>query len=209
MVLELTGSKILNLPPELLLLILGDLDDADLCALGCTCKDLNNFVFPHLFGRHIGSSSAMRGTISFLWRSPTRILRAVRCCLSTKYINSIDYPLATGLDTFAEDVEDMHAIVARAKEIRRFEVYLKEPIDWGLSQNSPASLLSSESVRLYTELLTVAVTKGCRLFGMGGRARFVNTPPAASSAPGLSSQHTDKRDSNTTRKTAIFALDNH
>ena len=39
-------GSLTDLPRELLLKIIDELDDATLCDLGCTCKRLNNLVFP-------------------------------------------------------------------------------------------------------------------------------------------------------------------
>jgi hypothetical protein len=107
----------------------------------------------------------------------------------------------------------MHAIVARAKEIRDFEVYLEEPSLWenGLPPKASSSLLSSELARLYAELLTISLTKGCKKVVLGGRARFVNTrrgqEQATASGPlTLDSQSSDERDVDITSKALVFVL---
>ncbi|KAJ2926785.1 hypothetical protein H1R20_g10297, partial [Candolleomyces eurysporus] len=174
MVLELTSSKFLDLPPELLLLVLGQLDEADLCALGCTCKDLNALVFPYFFDQY-GPKGSLRGWIS-CYSPPKHGLRAIRCCLSIKNIKSIQYHFSQDIGTLVGEVKELHAIVKRL-EVKDLELCLTDPGRWvaddfGRTASSLSVLTTSEWTKLYTGLLTTSLTRGCKRVELSGGHEF-------------------------------------
>ncbi|KAJ2921208.1 hypothetical protein H1R20_g15888, partial [Candolleomyces eurysporus] len=123
-------ASLKDLPHELLLQIVNELDDAALCALGNTCKDLNNLIFSLFFDKH-RITDPLQGWIS-CYRAPEHTLRAIRCSLSTKNIRNIRYYFNRGIEKLVEEVEDIHAIVRRTDEVTDFGVYLADPDDWAL-----------------------------------------------------------------------------
>ncbi|RXW22776.1 hypothetical protein EST38_g3086 [Candolleomyces aberdarensis] len=155
-----------DLPPELTLQILEELDDAALCALGSTCKDLNTLIFPYFFDKYKITNPSL-GWIS-CYRVPRHTLRAIRCCLSTKNISNIHYYFNKGIEKVVEEVEEMHAIVRRTDLVTDFRVYLMDPDDWvvrdapRLNETQVLPLASEEWTKLYLGLLTAALTKGCK-----------------------------------------------
>ncbi|KAJ2924215.1 hypothetical protein H1R20_g12877, partial [Candolleomyces eurysporus] len=167
----------MDLPHELLLHIIKELDDAALCALGSTRKDLNNLVFPLFFDKH-KITDPSQGWIS-CYRAPEHTLRAVRCSLSTKNIRNIHYYFNKGIERLVEEVEEMHAIVRRTDEVTDFKVYLVDPDDWalrdapGLDEAQVPRLTAEEWTKLYVGLLTTSLTKGCRRVQLGGGLPFL------------------------------------
>ncbi|KAJ2923234.1 hypothetical protein H1R20_g13859, partial [Candolleomyces eurysporus] len=165
-VLSESLASFTDLPLELTLQILPELDDAALCALGSTCKELNTLIFPYFFEKYKITNPSL-GWIS-CYRVPQHTLRAIRCCLSTKNISNIHYYFNKGIEKVVEEVEEMHAIVRRTDEVTDFRVYLMDPDDWavrdapGLSGTQVLPLASEEWTKLYLGLLTTALTKGCK-----------------------------------------------
>ncbi|KAJ2924216.1 hypothetical protein H1R20_g12876, partial [Candolleomyces eurysporus] len=166
-------ASLKDLPHELLLQITKELDDAALCALGNTCKDLNNLIFPLFFDKH-RITDPLQGWIS-CYRAPEHTLRAIRCSLSTKNIRNIRYYFNRGIEKLVEEVEDIHAIVRRTDEVTDFGVYLADPDDWalrdapGLDEAQVPRLTSEEWTKLYVGLLTTTLTNGCRRMQLCGR----------------------------------------
>ncbi|KAJ2916195.1 hypothetical protein MD484_g4221, partial [Candolleomyces efflorescens] len=159
--------SLMDLPTELILQILEELDDDALCALGATCKGLNNLVFPFFFQKH-KIRNPSQGWITCSPDLPLHTLRAIRSCLSTKNICSIHYYFSKGLEELVEELEEMHAIVRRADCVTDFRVYLMEVDEWAvrdavrLDEAQLLPLTSEEWTRLFLALLTTALTKGCR-----------------------------------------------
>ncbi|RXW13757.1 hypothetical protein EST38_g12096 [Candolleomyces aberdarensis] len=166
-------ASLMDLPHELLLQIINELDDAALCALGSTGKELNNLIFPLFFDKH-KITDPSQGWIS-CYRAPEHTLRAIRCSLSTKNIRNIHYYFNKGIERLVEEVEEMHAIVRRTDEVTDFKVYLVDPDDWalrdapGLDETQVPRLTEEEWTKLYVGLLTTSLTNGCRRAHLGGR----------------------------------------
>ncbi|KAJ2921205.1 hypothetical protein H1R20_g15887, partial [Candolleomyces eurysporus] len=196
-------ASLVDLPHELLLQIIDEMDDAALCSLGCTCKDLNTLIFPLLFDK-LNINNPSQGSIC-CFRAPEHTLRAIRCSLPTKNIRNIYYYFSKEIERLVEEVEDMHAIVRRTDEVTNFEVYLAEPDRWTkpdcwalsdaprLDEAQALRLTSEEWTKLYVGLLTTSLTKGCkRMLLSGGRPflkflqdRDQTTAESVSTAPAL------------------------
>ncbi|KAJ2924213.1 hypothetical protein H1R20_g12875, partial [Candolleomyces eurysporus] len=196
-------ASLVDLPHELLLQIIDEMDDAALCSLGCTCKDLNTLIFPLLFDK-LNINNPSQGSIC-CFRAPEHTLRAIRCSLPTKNIRDIYYYFSKEIERLVEEVEDMHAIVRRTDEVTNFEVYLAEPDRWTkpdcwalsdaprLDEAQALRLTSEEWTKLYVGLLTTSLTKGCkRMLLSGGRPflkflqdRDQTTAESVSTAPAL------------------------
>ncbi|RXW22766.1 hypothetical protein EST38_g3076 [Candolleomyces aberdarensis] len=181
MELGFTTCKLLDLPPELLLLVLGQLDEAALCNLGCTCKDLNAIVFPYFFDK-FRLTSPLHGWIS-CYPLPKHGLRAIRSCLSIKNINDITYNFSRDIETLMEEVQELHAIVKRL-EVKDLELCLTDPDSWAKDRvatvpGTAASfflpvLTTGEWTRLYADLLTASLTRGCKRVKLSGGHEFFN-----------------------------------
>ncbi|RXW22762.1 hypothetical protein EST38_g3087 [Candolleomyces aberdarensis] len=171
-------GSLTNLPHELLLQILDELDDAALFALGATCKNFNNLVFPWFFDKY-KIARPLQGWIS-CYKAPEHTLRAIRCSLSTKNISRIYYYFNKGIDRLVEEVEEMHAIVRKTDEVTEFKVYLTDPDDWAIARDvrrldrtQVLRLTLEEWTVLYLGLLTAALTKGCQHMRLGGGGPFL------------------------------------
>ncbi|RXW13756.1 hypothetical protein EST38_g12097 [Candolleomyces aberdarensis] len=159
-------ASLVDLPHELLLQIIDEMDAAALCALGCTCKDLNTLIFPLLFDK-LKINNPSQGSI-WCFQEPEHTLRAIRCSLSTKNIRNIYYYSSKEIERLVEEVEDMHAIVRSTDEVTDFEVYLADrwpkPDCWdlsdapGLDEGQVLRLTSEEWTKLYVGLLTTSLT---------------------------------------------------
>jgi hypothetical protein len=167
----------MDLPTELILQIIGELDDAALCALGSTCKGLNNLIFPFFFKKH-KITNPSQGWIT-CYRVPQYTLRAIRCWLSTKDIYSIHYYFSKGARELVEEVEEMHAVVRRTDRVTDLKLYLTEPDDWAvrdaprLCEAQVLPLTSEEWTRLYLGLLTTSLTKECKNVLLNGGHPFL------------------------------------
>ncbi|KAJ2921889.1 hypothetical protein H1R20_g15209, partial [Candolleomyces eurysporus] len=162
-----------NLPHELLLQIIDELDDTALCALRGTCRDFNYLVFPLFFDKH-KIKSPSQGWI-FGYQVPEHTLRAIRCSFSTKNISTIYYYFNKSINRLVKEVEDMHVIVRRADEVKEFKVYLTDPDDWAtvravrrFDKTQVLLLTLEEWTELYLWLLTAAPKKGCQHMQLGG-----------------------------------------
>ncbi|RXW12556.1 hypothetical protein EST38_g13300 [Candolleomyces aberdarensis] len=195
-------ASLVDLPHELLLQIIDEMDAAALCALGSTCKDLNTLIFPLLFGK-LNINNPSQGSI-WCFRAPEHTLRAIRCSLSTKNIRNIYYYFSKEIERLVEEVEDMHAIVRSTDEVTDFEVYLADrwpkPDCWdltdapGLDEGQVLRLTSEEWTKLYVGLLTTSLTKGCTRMLLSGEHPFLKylqdrdqtTAERVSTSPALS-----------------------
>lgn len=128
-------SRILTLPAELLIQVLDELEEADLCTLGCACKDLNTFVFSFFFKKS-GPRYSLDGYVSSIYQAPKHCLRAVRCCISIRDLRKLCYPFTGGIETHLEELEDMRAIVERAEQIKEFTVNLCCLDGWAADRDS-------------------------------------------------------------------------
>ncbi|KAJ2923236.1 hypothetical protein H1R20_g13860, partial [Candolleomyces eurysporus] len=151
-----------NLPHELLLQIIDELDDAALCALGGTCRDFNYLVFPLFFDKHKIKSPSQGWIFGY------------------QNISTIYYCFNKSIDRLVKEVEDMHAIVRRADEVKEFKVYLTDPDDWAiaravrrLDKTQVLPLTPEEWTELYLRLLTAALKKGCQHMRLGGGGPFL------------------------------------
>jgi hypothetical protein len=157
-------QSLTDLPDELLLKAIDELDEADLCALGSTCKTFNNLVFPFFFAKH-KIYGPLEGYISCV-HAPEHTLRAIRCSLSAKNINSIQYYFNNGINRLVEEVEELHAIVRLTDVVTDFRTDLSAADHWG-SREAPLldpalipRLTEEEWTKLYLGLLTAALTRG-------------------------------------------------
>lgn len=172
-----------QLPLELLLIIIDELDEADLCALGCVCKSLNSTVFPFFFDKYklVG---ALQGTIQIYWRPLKHCLRAVRCCVSILDIRAIHYPFTAGLETLVEELGNMNAIVQRARMVNDFMVDFQYLDAWTLlepdsgSHTAAKSLLKTfttiEWTKRYGRILGTTLSRGCKKLEIRGGGNFFN-----------------------------------
>ncbi|RXW22760.1 hypothetical protein EST38_g3089 [Candolleomyces aberdarensis] len=172
-------GSLTKLPPELLLRIIDELDDAALCDLGCTCRHFNSLIFPMLFDKRYITHYLPEGWISCS-RAPRYTLRIIRCSLPTRKFSNIYHCFNKGLEHL-EEIEEMHAIVTRMEELGEFRVFLSDPDDWamseapGLDETQVPQLTSEEWTELYLGLLTAALAKGCinAVLGDGERLDYL------------------------------------
>lgn len=163
-----SATRLTDLPNELLLQILEGIDDATLCALGSTCRELNKLVFPYFFEKYTDIiTNPSQGHLS-CYRAPWHTLRAVRCNLASRNINNIHYYFNRGIERLVEEVEEMHAIARKVFEVTDFMVSLSEPDNWASSPESlhlgPTQvhrITEERWTKLYLRLLTTSLTKGC------------------------------------------------
>ncbi|RXW22779.1 hypothetical protein EST38_g3090 [Candolleomyces aberdarensis] len=125
-------GSLTKLPPELLLQIINELDDAALCDLGCTCRDFNSLIFPMLFDKLYITHYL---PVGWLWCSQASryTLRAIRCSLPTRKFNNICHCFRNGLENL-EEIEEMHAIVTRMDELGEFRVFALLPNEWPMTE---------------------------------------------------------------------------
>lgn len=210
---------LMNLPPELVLQVLDELDNASFCALGCTCTYFNALVFPYFFQKHniIGANPA-QGRISCS-KAPEHTLRAIRCSLAFKDVSNICYHFNKGVDTLLEELEEMHAIVKRTKRVTNFEAYLSDLDEWA-STNGPvfgsaptdmSPLTEEQWTSLYIMFLTASLTKGCKSAVLAGGGAFmgslryrVQLTPTSSLRPGLSSVEVNESTSESVIFISVF-----
>ncbi|KAJ2916192.1 hypothetical protein MD484_g4222, partial [Candolleomyces efflorescens] len=166
-----------DLPDELLLEVIDELDEADLCALGSTCKAFNNLVFPFFFAKH-NIYSPFEGYIS-CFQVPEHSLRAIRCSLSAKNISTIRYYFNDGINRLVEEVEELQAVVKLTEVMTSFKADLRVPDYWGyrdarlLDQALLPRLTEKEWTKLYIGLLTAALTRGVEHAELSGGDSFL------------------------------------
>ncbi|KAJ2930601.1 hypothetical protein H1R20_g6495, partial [Candolleomyces eurysporus] len=173
-------GSLTKLPPELLLRIIDELDDATLCDLGCTCRDFNSLIFQMLSDKLCITYYLPEGWIScYQALTPRYTLRVIRCSLPTRKFKNIYHCFNKGLDHL-EEIEEMHAIVTRMDELGELRLYLADPDDWavreapGLDETQVPQLTSEEWTKAYLGLLTAALAKGCINALLGGGEQFLD-----------------------------------
>jgi hypothetical protein len=179
---ETATFKLLDLPNELLFLIVEDLDNETLLNLGLTCRQMNFIALDHFFVIN-NIRDPRRG-----WFSPCRnppppleTLAVLRSALFVKHLRSFDFAVSSGIERMRNEVLDIHALVTRLSLMEVFKISFHRSDNAWLSLNRTNCLPIDPWYRSITNLLDAVLERGCTKLRVAGGIYFsdlysVHTP---------------------------------
>ena len=164
-----TSATLWELPNELLLLIIQDLDNASIFNFGLTCRLMNSIALNYFFVLNNITGLGLGRFVGFQ-NQPIETLPALRSALFVKRLSYFDFDLNPGIERMRSEVSDIRALAARLQAMGVVSIHFPHgeriPRSWRRSKCLPmdswyktvSSLLVTVLEKGYTELHVVGGT---------------------------------------------------
>ena len=115
-------ATLTDLPNELLLIVIHDLDNQSLFNLGLTCRRMNTVALNYFFSKNNIQDPA-RGYFLFnLLKLPIQTIPALRSALYMHHLLDSEFILSPGRKRMSEEVADLCVLAARLHSIKVFRL---------------------------------------------------------------------------------------
>ena len=166
-------TKLLDLPNELLGLIVEYLDSDSLFWLSMTCRALHYVALPAFFEQNDVKEPASGWVV--VYKAPRKTLQALRMALFVEKLDQIHYYLNPGLDRLLGEVRELRGLVARLPSVDQVKLHFSVFDSW-LDRSPPTN---EERPRLdvdvwrkeFGSMLDQFLVRGCKKLHITGGSR--------------------------------------
>lgn len=164
-------TKLLDLPNELLGLIVEYLDSDALFWLSMTCRALHYVALPAFFEQNDVKEPASGWVV--VYEAPRKTLQALRMALFVEKLDQIHCYLNPGLDRLLGEVRDLRGLVARLPSVDQVKLHFSVLDNW-LDRSPPVDERLDVDVwrKEFGSMVDQLLLKGCRNLHITGGSRI-------------------------------------
>lgn len=152
-------ARLPNLPAELLVEIVNQLDDESLIQLSMTCRKFHFLALPVVFTR----AKLINTRCLYLQQSPANLLRALRIALFVDHATSFVVGLNHDRDRLLPEVHSFNRLVSRMSSTEKFTFFMPL-LTFAINNDGIFDRWTREVIRLFD----IVLSKQCYYFFVGG-----------------------------------------
>jgi len=165
-----------DLPNELLLIVIRELDNESLFNLGLTCQRMNTIALNHFFSKNNIQDPARGYFLPESCDLPIQTIPALRSALFVHHLRSFDFVLNPGAKNMRDEVADLFVLAARLHSIKTFKLSFRHIDDQSFHFKGILVLDAANDIMTWyksvTGLLDNVLDKSCDNLHVEGGYRF-------------------------------------